>query len=147
MAASARLRECTRDGDLIARIGGDEFAIIYHKLKDLRTAELLAERIIERFKEPFILGEVLGFVSASVGIAFVDEQHDAADEILRLADLAMYKAKQMGKSTYVTYTECIGEQAREAAQIRDYIRQGLEQELFFALLSTDHRSQNRRGHR
>ena len=130
IAASARLRECTRDGDLIARIGGDEFAIIYHKLKDQRTVELLAARIIDRFKEPFILGEVLGFVSASVGIALVDEQHDTADEILRLADLAMYKAKQMGKSTYVTYTDSIGEQAREAAEIREYIRQGLEQDSF-----------------
>ena len=126
VAAAGRLRTCVRADEPIARIGGDEFALVCHHLESRAAIERLGGRLIECLEKPFALGGVNGFISASIGIALIDSRHETADEVLRLADLAMYRAKQRGKSTHVTYSEAIGQQVHETAKIREQIRHGLD---------------------
>ncbi|MEZ5826828.1 MAG: EAL domain-containing protein, partial [Geminicoccaceae bacterium] len=125
--ASARLCASVRGDDMVARIGGDEFAVICRRVESKESAEQLAGRIIARFKEPFPLGPAMGHVSASVGIAFIDESHGTAEEVLRLADLAMYEAKQSGKSTFATYSEHLGHRVHKSAVVREQVRIGLKE--------------------
>ena len=128
--AAERLEDCVRNADVVARLGGDEFAIVCHWLESSTAAEKLAKRIIARLEEPFDLSGIQAFVSASIGIAFVGSEQATSNGLLRLADLAMYKAKQGGKNDFVIYDDSIGEQADSAARIRRQIRDGLEQEWF-----------------
>ncbi|MEZ5834941.1 MAG: EAL domain-containing protein [Geminicoccaceae bacterium] len=128
--ASRRLRDTLRANDLVARLGGDEFTVFYRHLERPEIACQLASRIIASFKEPFALGAVMGYVSASIGIAFIEPHHRSASDVMRLADLAMYEAKQTGKSTFAVYSEEMGHHADRMTAIRDLIRAGLHDSHF-----------------
>ncbi len=121
-----RLRLCVRVNDFIARLGGDEFAIVCHRLENPEKVEQVAERIIDKLKLPFEHGISQGYVNASVGIAYLTPDMDGPDSVLRLADLAMYQAKQSGKGCHRTYSPEIGEKALTTALLREQIQQGLE---------------------
>jgi diguanylate cyclase (GGDEF)-like protein/PAS domain S-box-containing protein len=125
-----RLRRCVRVNDLIARQGGDEFAVVCHRLDASESAEQVAERIIEQLSAPFEHGGSQGFVNASIGIAYLEPGMEGPDSILRLADLAMYQAKQNGKGCFRTYTPELGQKALATATLCDQIHQGLEQNGF-----------------
>lgn len=96
-----RLRSCLRSGDIAARMGGDEFAVLIEDLSEESNAIRMAERIVPLLMTPIEIGSELVTVGASVGVAIarVDEQLDG-DALLHNADLAMYAAKSQGKSCY-----------------------------------------------
>lgn len=121
-----RIRLCIRVNDFIARLGGDEFAVVCHRLESREKVDQIAERIIDKLKLPFEHGLVKGSVGASVGIAYLTSDMDGPDNILRLADLAMYQAKQNGKGRYQTYSQELGEKALTTASLREQIQRGLE---------------------
>ena len=100
--AAGRLVGAVRASDTVARVGGDEFAIVIEDLSDPESAALSASRVVEAFRVPFTLaaGEVT--VTASVGIA-TTARATTAEEVLRHADLAMYAAKRAAKSTWRAY--------------------------------------------
>ena len=93
---AARLRTCLRTGDTCARLGGDEFAILVEDAPDPRHAEHIAERIVELLDEPFSIAGTELFGRASIGIAMPGKDLKSAEELLRNADLAMYRAKREG---------------------------------------------------
>ena len=95
-----RLRACLRDGDTVARFGGDEFAVIVEHLADPGDVHRTADRIVTAVRHPINLGPREALVTASVGIA-LNRPGDTADDILREADVAMYTAKTTGKSRHV----------------------------------------------
>jgi diguanylate cyclase (GGDEF)-like protein len=101
IAVAQRLRECTREGDTIARLGGDEFVIV-QVATDLQPAETiaLASRIVDVIGEPFEIGGSLIVVGASVGIAMAPADGADPDQLLKNADLALYRAKSDGRGTY-----------------------------------------------
>ncbi len=96
---SHRLVTATRAGDTVARFGGDDFAVLVTSGDPRHTAELLAQRIAEALRAPFVFAGQKAEVSASVGIAISDPVEDSG-ALLRDADLAMYLAKQRGKARY-----------------------------------------------
>jgi diguanylate cyclase (GGDEF)-like protein/PAS domain S-box-containing protein len=96
-AVSRRLQASVRPGDTVARLGGDEFAVLLEDLEGLHVAQQVAARFIDEMKSAFSLKGHEVFVGASVGIALSAESDDA-DELLRNADLAMYRAKALGKN-------------------------------------------------
>ncbi|HXX90318.1 MAG TPA: EAL domain-containing protein [Acidimicrobiales bacterium] len=95
-AVGERLVGCLRDADTAARLGGDEFAVLVEDIDGVEDAEALAERVVEAFRHPVALGGTELSATASIGIAFDGPGADA-DQLLRSADLAMYRAKEVGK--------------------------------------------------
>jgi diguanylate cyclase (GGDEF)-like protein/PAS domain S-box-containing protein len=96
-AVSGRLRSVVRQGDTVARLGGDEFAVLLEDLEGAHVAQQIAMRFLEELHQPFGLDGHEVFVGASVGLAVAGVDDDA-DEVLRNADLAMYRAKALGKN-------------------------------------------------
>jgi diguanylate cyclase (GGDEF)-like protein len=93
-----RLRESTRPGDILARLGGDEFAVVFRQLHDPADAEAIAERIRAALAAPYRLEPRRLDVTASIGVAHnVDDDADP-DELLRWADVALYRAKDLGRN-------------------------------------------------
>ena len=99
-AATERLLGCVRETDTVARLGGDEFAVIQVALEGPHEAGALAERIVERMAAPFILDAHQVVIGTSVGIALAPNDGLAADDLLKKADLALYRAKSDGRSAY-----------------------------------------------
>jgi diguanylate cyclase (GGDEF)-like protein/PAS domain S-box-containing protein len=95
-SVAGRLQAVVRPGDTVARLGGDEFAVLLEDLDGLHVAQQIAARFIEELQTAFTLAGHEVFVGASVGLALAAGDDDA-DELLRNADLAMYRAKALGK--------------------------------------------------
>lgn len=101
-AVARRLERCTRKGDLVARIGGDEFTIFVEGPQVQRVARRIGETIVRRLAEPFHLDGVEMTLGASVGIAIFPEDGDNVDALVGAADKAMYEAKQAGGNRVFT---------------------------------------------
>jgi diguanylate cyclase (GGDEF)-like protein len=92
-----RLRSCVKDGDTVARLGGDEFTVILRNVADPNTARTVAERVIELLRLPVNIGGRDHFVCASIGITLFPDDGSVIDEVMRNADTAMYRAKDLGR--------------------------------------------------
>src|SRR6202022_5083023 len=102
-AVGARIASTLRPGDTVARLGGDEFAVLLKKMEDEQIAARVAERITRQLVPPFAIGGKEISIRASSGIAGLVSGQEAADELLRNADVAMYIAKAKGKARFVQY--------------------------------------------
>ena len=100
IAAARRLEGCVKPTDIVARLGGDEFTILLDGVADMGEAKRIAGRVIGAFEEPFDLAGQEVFAGASVGIAIGKKSPERPGDLLRRADLALYKAKRSGKARY-----------------------------------------------
>jgi len=101
VAVAQRLRQCVRPADAVARLGGDEFTILLEEIDDTVDALQVAERVHEAVKLPFTLaGGYEVYTSVSIGIAVGAPHYGRAEEVLRDADIAMYRAKALGKARH-----------------------------------------------
>ncbi len=100
VAVSSRLKAAVREYDTVARIGGDEFAILLDTLDDVAEAECVAQRVLSSLAPPMRVADHDVEVTASMGISVFPAGGSAADELLRSADRAMYRAKRAGRNTY-----------------------------------------------
>ena len=100
---SARLKETIPISDTVARLGGDEFSILLQDINSVGDVEVIAKDIQNLFSKPFFLGDREVFASASMGIAHSDNDYKTPEEILRDAELAMYRAKREGKSQSIVF--------------------------------------------
>jgi diguanylate cyclase (GGDEF)-like protein len=100
VAVAERLAACLRPSDTIARLGGDEFAVLFEELREPGDAARAAQRLLDALRSPFELRKREFFISASIGIAAGTGE---AENLLRDADLAMYRAKADGKGRYALY--------------------------------------------
>jgi diguanylate cyclase (GGDEF)-like protein len=98
-----RLRSCVKDGDTVARLGGDEFTVILRHLSSVDTASEVAQRIIETLQRPVNVAGRDHFVHASIGITLFPDDGHTIEELMRNADLAMYQAKDGGRSRAVFF--------------------------------------------
>lgn len=99
-----RLQSCLRPDDTAARLGGDEFALLLEDVETRQHVELMAERVLAAIKPPFAIGGKLVSVRCSIGIA-LDAPGIGAEQLLRNADLAMYKAKRLGKGRFELFED------------------------------------------
>ncbi len=95
-----RMSKCLRDGDSLARLGGDEFAILQGSLKQPNDAINLADRLIETVKVPFDLDGHQVVIGVSIGVAIAPTDSVNADQLLKSADMALYRAKRDGRGSY-----------------------------------------------
>jgi diguanylate cyclase (GGDEF)-like protein len=98
-----RLSACVKDGDLVARLGGDEFAVVLQQVADPAAASTIAARIAESLEAPVTLGIHQHRVSASIGATLFPAHGTALDELVRNADSAMYRAKELGRGRFMIF--------------------------------------------
>lgn len=130
VSVGQRITGCLRPGDTVARLGGDEFTILLMDVEGKQDVSIIVDRLIEAFREPFIIEGHELFVSASIGVVAEPPPGVGAGELLRNADLAMYKAKENGKDRYEVYEEAMHVRISERLAIeRDFRRALMRGEL------------------
>ncbi len=131
-AVTARLAGAIRETDTLGRLGGDEFVVLAEDLSLAAGPELIAERLLEALSEPFTLSgdsPARLSVSASIGIAAGTRAH--AEELLRDADIAMYRAKCHGKNRYVAFEAEMQGAIQSRLELEMDLREALQNEEFF----------------
>ncbi len=124
---SARLAENVRPGDTVARLGGDEFAISLADLGDFSDVTKSAEQLQACFLAPFKLGPHELYISASIGIVSSSVGYTEAEEVLRDADIAMYRAKALGGARYAVFGTPMRERALSLMTLEADLRRAVEQ--------------------
>jgi diguanylate cyclase (GGDEF)-like protein/PAS domain S-box-containing protein len=126
-SVAVRLREFSREYDTVARLGGDEFAILLDDLTDAIQATAFAERLLEALRVPFTLQRQQLLAQASIGIALTDpDRAENAEDLLRNADVAMYLAKEQGKSGYACFEPSMHENLLRKLALTADLRDGLD---------------------
>lgn len=129
-AVGERLRECLRDGDSVGRAGGDEFALVLADMAHTDDAARLAHKILTFLRRPFTIDGREFYVTGSLGLTFYPHDSSDVDELLRNADVAMYRAKEMGRNTFQFYAAEMMAQAQERLNIEHALRRAIERNEF-----------------
>jgi len=128
-AVAGRLQEQVRSGDIVARMGGDEFTILLGRLSSAEEGVAIARRLLAALSRPVRCGGRDLFVTASIGGSFHPGDGDTAEILLRHADLAMYQAKRRGNRICL-FEPALDHAARERLRIENLLRRGLERREF-----------------
>lgn len=130
MNVAQRLRTCMRSGDTLARQGGDEFTVLLPDMQNPEDAVIIAEKIQEELKIPFLVKNQELRTTASIGIAVYPRDGSTADELLKHADIAMYKVKASGKNDFMFFNAEMNECYHERLALENELRQAVEQSEF-----------------
>uniref|UniRef100_B8DNW4 Diguanylate cyclase/phosphodiesterase with PAS/PAC sensor(S) n=1 Tax=Nitratidesulfovibrio vulgaris (strain DSM 19637 / Miyazaki F) TaxID=883 RepID=B8DNW4_NITV9 len=125
---SAKLRECVRDVDTVARFGGDEFGVLLEETPTRGTAVRVARRIRAHLAEPVRIGPHEVFTTASIGIVLRTDQYSTPEELVRDADTAMYRAKEQGQSRFKVFNKRMREEALRLLTIETDLRRAVERQ-------------------
>ncbi|HWP48522.1 MAG TPA: EAL domain-containing protein [Candidatus Limnocylindrales bacterium] len=125
-----RLVECLRPGDTVARLGGDEFAILLDGIESLNDAIRVSDRIQKELMSPFNLNGQEVCTTTSIGIALNTIGYIQPDDLLRDADIAMYRAKALGKARYAVFDAGMHTRAVELLHLEASLRRAIEQQEF-----------------
>lgn len=126
--AAGRLAACARESDTIARLAGDEFVLLLSGVENAMAAQRVAQRVVDAFAVPFALEGQEHFVTASIGIALFPEDGSERQLLLRNADLAMYKAKELGRNGYQFFTPDINIRMQERLALEARLRNALRRQ-------------------
>jgi diguanylate cyclase (GGDEF)-like protein/PAS domain S-box-containing protein len=129
-AASVRLIECLRDTDTLSRQGGDEFLIVLNEMRDTESISMVANKLLARFSDPFVIDLHEFSISLSIGVAVYPTDGGDFDTLLKQADTAMYQAKESGRNTYRFHTSQMNVDAMEHLRVRNGLRHALESDEF-----------------
>src|SRR5215213_2054953 len=130
VAVAERLKACLRPEDTAARLGGDEFTILVEDIAGIGEVVQIAERIAETLQPPFALEDQEVFATASTGIALNSPAQEQAADLLRHADLAMYRAKRRGKARYEVFEPSMDAKALERLMLETGLRRALVRQQF-----------------
>lgn len=125
-----RLEKVVRPSDTLCRFGGDEFVLLLPDLKNVQQAEEIAERLLVELALPYRIERHELYLSASIGMALNDERLLHPEELLRQADMAMYKAKQQGRNNLQTFTQDINQKLTQRVTLRNDLQEAILNEQF-----------------
>ncbi|MDH3355383.1 MAG: EAL domain-containing protein [Chromatiales bacterium] len=120
--AASRLELLLREGDTVARNGGDEFAIILERIESPNVAEVVARKMTKSLSESFDIAGHTIHIGASIGIAISPSDGDGPQQLLESADTAMHRAKQAGGNSYQFYAEGMSQEVRERLDMENKLR-------------------------
>ncbi len=129
-AAARRIRDCVRDQDTVARLGGDEFTVILPDITELNDAKRVAKAIGRAMAKPLLIDNHELYVSTSIGISMFPQDGDGPDCLIKSADIALYAAKQKGRSVYEVFESSMTNEMAERVKIATKLRQALERDEF-----------------
>jgi diguanylate cyclase (GGDEF)-like protein/PAS domain S-box-containing protein len=121
-----RIRESLRPEDTVARLGGDEFAVLVRHVEHERIVVTLAERMMEMLRRPFVVAGTELITSASIGITFSALGYTSAEDVLRDADTAMYKAKGAGKARYALFDASLHTEVANRLRLEGDLRRAID---------------------
>lgn len=124
--AALRLNLCVRQSDTVARLGGDEFTVLLNDVSLPSDADRVAQSILEKMSEPFILGTETVFISTSIGITLYPEDGTTTEALLNNADQAMYVAKNRGRNRYSYFTPSMQAEAQTRMRLVNELHVALE---------------------
>jgi diguanylate cyclase (GGDEF)-like protein/PAS domain S-box-containing protein len=125
-AVAARLKDCVRGDDTVARVGGDEFVLLLHNVSQAEDAAKVAEKILDSLKDPFLVGEHRIYTTTSIGISLYPNDGDDSVALLKNADSAMYRAKDLGRDNYQLCDPAIRVRALERLSLERGLQRALE---------------------
>lgn len=123
-----RLVRAVREADTVARLGGDEFTVILEDVEHLETILAITNRIIESSQEPLLLGDNELTLTQSIGISHFPRDGDTAEKLLQNADVAMYRAKKLGRNRYQFFTEDLNSTALARIAREAELRHAIERD-------------------
>ena len=130
ISIAERIKACVRDRDVVARLGGDEFTILLNKTGSTEDVVRVAERLQQSLSEPFNLDGYEVFTSASIGVIISDGVPRKAEDYLRDADTAMYRAKEAGKARYEIFDREMHVRNLNLLRLETDLRRALERDEF-----------------
>jgi diguanylate cyclase (GGDEF)-like protein len=125
---SERLLSCVRQGDLVARLGGDEFAIIQANVRDPESSEVLAARIVETIAKHYQINGHTIDISTSIGITMAPRDGSDADQLLKNADLALYRTKADGRNGFSFFKPEMDAHVQVRRQLENDLREAIEKD-------------------
>ena len=125
-AVADRIRRCVREGDTIARFGGDEFTLLIPRIDNVEDAAKIAQKVHETLKIPFVIADRELFVTTSIGISVYPVDGVDPETLVRNADSAMYRAKDSGRDNYQLYAPSMNARALERLALENMLRRALE---------------------
>ncbi len=125
-----RLGYLVKETCSIYRLGGDEFIIVHKNSKKKEDVEVFASHVLSGFKEPFKVGDSVLHINISIGVSVYPENGRDINELLRCADIAMYRAKEAGRNRHMVYEQPMNEIITERALIEKYLHTALENDEF-----------------
>lgn len=128
--ASERFLQFQESNCSVFKLGGDEFIVLMESFKGIEEIERLAVKILQEFKAHFEIGKNSLFITVSIGISVYPDHGASMDELLKNADIAVYKAKETGRNRIVVYNEPMNEAVTERMYIEKYLRTALENNEF-----------------
>lgn len=126
-AVALRLQSCLRSGDTLSRFGGDEFTLLLPEIRTRDDVVVIAEKILDRLNDPFVIDGHELFVGASIGIAIYPEAGETGESLVLNADLAMYHVKSHGKNGYQFFSEEMHNQFSSRLNLERELRKALVQ--------------------
>ena len=124
------LRSFTRITDIVSRFGGDEFVLVLDDLNKIDDSSRILQKIMDRFQEPFILQGNPFDITFSVGVSIYPNSAANEEELLKFADMAMYRAKESGKNRYMYYDESMNTDILKHIKIEQDIKRGIKNDEF-----------------
>ncbi|TCO78721.1 sensor domain-containing protein [Marinisporobacter balticus] len=125
-----RIKQCVRESDIVARIGGDEFVLLLSQMEDVENPMYIAKRIVDGFEKPFYVNENKLYVDISIGIAIYPDDGKTADTLMIHADMAMYKAKESKGNKVERFSDILNEKEKERFVIENLLKDALARDEF-----------------
>ncbi|HET7433366.1 MAG TPA: EAL domain-containing protein [Thermoanaerobaculia bacterium] len=126
-AVAERIRRCVREGDTVARFGGDEFTLLIPKIDQVEDAAKIGQKILETLKIPFDIHDQELFVTTSIGMSIFPNDGADPETLVRNADTAMYRAKEQGRDNYQLYAPAMNARALERLALENLLRKAIAQ--------------------